>query len=338
MRRGSIVLVVAASLFVAAGAFATPPGKNGKLAFRRWLNEQHTWGAIFTANPDGSNVRQITHPKRYVADVEPDWSPDAKLIVFQRIDVTGCGPKCETDEIDVVSSDGSHLKRLAHDPPGKGCYENGKDAGGLCRAVPVWSPDGKRIAFQCQVQESPGVPGYSRICVMNADGSDVRPLPQQPPTGLSDSAPSWSPDGKRIAFGRGVGDQEAVFVMDADGSDARQVTPWGLRAGQPDWSPDGERLVFYSNWQGPTKVSANLYTIGADGNGLVQLTHAHGGKVQHLSTSFAPDGKWIAFSKTPGVGRAGNADVFVMRSDGTGLRDVTKSPIWDSGVDWGPAR
>jgi Tol biopolymer transport system component len=58
--------------------------------------------------------------------------------------------------------------------------------------------------------------------------------------------------------------------------------------------------------------------------------------VQHLSASFSPDGKWIAFSRTRGVGSAGNADVFVMRTDGSDVRNVTRSAIWDSGVDWGP--
>jgi Tol biopolymer transport system component len=58
--------------------------------------------------------------------------------------------------------------------------------------------------------------------------------------------------------------------------------------------------------------------------------------VQYLSASFSPDGKWIAVGRTPGVGRAGNADVFVMRVAGTGIRNVTRSAIWDSGVDWGP--
>jgi TolB protein len=237
--------------------------------------------------------------------------------------------------VGAVASDGSHLVRLAYDLPGKGCERRGKAAAGVCRSVPEWSPDGKRIAFQCQVQPSASNPGYSRICVMDANGSNVRQLPQTPATGLSDGAPAWSPDGKEIAFDRGVGDQHAVFLMNTNGSDAREVTPWSLAGGQPDWSPDGKRLVFYSNYQGPPSKSANLYLISPDGTGLVQLTHAVGGKVQYLSASFSPDGKWIAFARTPGTGTAGN-DVYVMRADGTAVTDVTHSASWDSGVDWGP--
>lgn len=329
--------VTVAVLCAAAGASATAPGQNGKLAFRRWLDPQHSWGAIFTAGTNGSGVRRITRPRNHVADVEPDWSPSGRQIVFQRINLNGCGGGCETDEIDAVSSDGSHVTRLAYDPPGKGCIKAGsRPAGGVCRGVPVWSPDGKQIAYTCQVQPGGSDPGYSRICLMNADGSDVRELPQTPSTGLSDTQPAWSPDGRQIAIARGVRDERAVFVMEANGADARQVTPWSLRGGQPDWSPDGKLLVFYSNRDGPHDVSANLYTVAPDGSHLKQITHARGGRVQYLSASFSPDGRWIAAGRTPGVGSAGNADVYVMRPDGSGMRDVTHSAIWDSGVDWGP--
>jgi TolB protein len=323
-------------------ALATAPGANGKIAFRRYLDPQHTMSALFTANPDGSAVHQITHPGEGVLDVEPDWSPNGKKIVFQRGDTNGCGAGCETEEIDVVSSDGSNLRRLAFDSAGKGCMRNDAYAGGVCREVPAWSPDGRRIAFECSTLSSAARNPYlGRICVMKADGSNVRQLSQTQTAGVDASAPSWSPDGRRIAFQRAVENsdgeaiRDAVFVMNANGGALREVTPWLLRAGQPDWSPDGKRILFYSNWTGPSDVSANLYTIGASGGGLKQLTHANGGTVQHLSATYSPDGKWLVFGKKPGTGKEGNADIFVMRANGTHVRNVTRSTVWDSGADWG---
>ncbi|HEY2372623.1 MAG TPA: hypothetical protein VGH82_08730 [Gaiellaceae bacterium] len=318
--------VVTCALLSVGHAAATPPGANGKLAFRRLFNSDHTWGAIFTSNPDGSGVRQITHPRRLVSDIKPDWSPDGRRIAFLRQSVNGCGPGCETTEIDTVGAEGAGLTRLAFDPPGKGCANGGPSRGGVCRGYPSWSPDGRQIAFPCDMA----------ICVMQSDGTNVHPLTQTPTPGLADSDPQWSADRTHIAFDRTVRDQHSVFVMDADGGSQTQLTPWAMRAAQPDWSPDGKRIVFYSNFDGSPRVSANLYTINADGSALTQLTHAKGGTVQHLSASFSPDGRWIAFSRTPGVGRSGNADVFVMRTDGTHVRNVTRSSIWDSGVDWGP--
>jgi hypothetical protein len=93
------VLVLTACGVVVSVASGTAPGRDGKLAFRRYLDADHTWSALFTANPDGSAVRQITHPPKRVLDVEPDWSPNGKQIVFQRVSLDGCGPGCETDEI-----------------------------------------------------------------------------------------------------------------------------------------------------------------------------------------------------------------------------------------------
>ncbi len=58
----------------------------------------------------------------------------------------------------------------------------------------------------------------------------------------------------------------------------------------------------------PSTVSANLYTISPSGRGLKQLTRARGGSVQNLSATFSPDGRWITFARTPGIGKGGNAD------------------------------
>lgn len=343
-RAGAVFAIVVAICIAAAAASATPPGKNGKLVFRRYFNPDHSSGALVTANPDGAALRQITHPAAGpVLDNEPDWSPDGERLVFQRNNRNGCGPECETAEIWVVDADGSNARAIANDPPGKGCAKNDQSGGGFCRGDPAWSPDGKRIIFACGTLQTASEPATERFCVTGADGSNLALLPS-PPQGRQDYGPQWSPDGTRIVFERWIvnanGDalRTAIFVMNADGTDARRVTPWPLRGGDhPDWSPDGKRILFHSNQEGPHNVSGNLYTIRPDGTGLRQLTHARGGTVQYLSSSFSPDGMWITFARTPGKGRSGNADVFVMRANGTGLRNLTHSAIWDSAPDWGTA-
>ena len=122
--------------------------------------------------------------------------------------------------------------------------------------------------------------------------------------------------------------------------DARFVTPWRLRAGDtPDWSPDGKTILFHSNQAGPPEISGNLFTVRATGFHPVKLTFAHGGLVQYLGSSYSPDGKWIVFARRPATGGpdANAADVFIMRTDGSHKQHVTRTKLYDSYPDWGPA-
>jgi TolB protein len=117
----------------------------------------------------------------------------------------------------------------------------------------------------------------------------------------------------------------ALFVVNADGSDLRELTPWSLNAGDsPDWSPDGKQILF----KAPASVQhGNLYTIATDGTGLHRLTNYPARTAVFLG-SFSPDGRWITFAKS--------ADVFVMRVDGTGARQVSRGvSAWSP--DWGAA-
>lgn len=337
-----IIVAIASTSAIAAVASATPAGTNGPIVFRRYLNSDHSAGALFVINPDGSGLRQLTHPAAgRVLDNEPDWSPDGKQVVFQRADENACGDdSCETDQIMVVNADGSGAHAVAVDPAGKNCATDNKPAGGLCRSSPAWSADGTRVIFSCGTPWIPGVTVSEGLCIVNADGSGAQTF-FKAPARMNDDGPQFSPDGKRIAFERALDSSDggtlkvAVFVMNADGSGAHRVTPWGLRGGDhPDWSPDGKRILFTSNVDGPSSVSSNKYTVRPDGTGLHALTHATGGSTQWMSSSYSPDGAWITVARRSG---AANASVYVMHVDGTHVRRIVHSNSWNSAPDWGSA-
>ncbi len=89
----------------------------------------------------------------------------------------------------------------------------------------------------------------------------------------SGSAPAFSPDGRRIAFSRTTGSHAHVFVANADGSEAHQITEGPADDVEPAWSPDGRYLAFCSAHGNDDKyVQANLFAVRPDGSGLVQLT------------------------------------------------------------------
>lgn len=152
-----------------------------------------------------------------------------------------------------------------------------------------------------------------------------------------DIAPKWSPDGGRIVFAStrataadpSPGDFE-IFVMNADGSDPRQLTFNAADDVDPAWSPDGRQLVF-ARFFGD--FDADLFTIGADGSGERAVTESPG--VMDRQPVWSPNGREIAFS------RGGNAaeergDIFTIRPDGTHLRALTSTAADEESPDWSP--
>ena len=336
-RRSIIVLVFAAAAASASVALATPPGKNGRIAFRRYFDPQQSWGAIFTIDPSGKGEQQVTRPPRGTADDQPDWSPDGARITFAR-----CAPDTPC-AIYLVNRDGSRLTRLsprcAAKPPNiETKCEDGANVSFL--------PDGKHVVYTRATGHVRHFADWdqiehSDIVVRGLKGGVPRVLIRSKRYGGDNNSPQFSPDGSQLLYVRANSPvskpalAHAVFVAAADGRGSRPVTPWSLDAGDnPDWSPDGKLIVFRSHESEASSAQSQIYVVGSDGKGLRALTHFPVG-TSVLSYSFSPDGKWITFAKS---GTGGQPDVFVMRTDGTNVQPVTRNRLWDSAPDWGTSR
>jgi TolB protein len=322
---GAIAVVGAISvvLFATQPAYATYPGKNGRISFRRYLNARHSWGAIFTINPDGSGERQVTHPKRGVLTWQQDWSPDGRWIAYQR--EGGPGPFDDIFKIRANGTDKTYLSASCIDP---------------CKAdnTPFWSPDGTLISFTRFFTTCPrtGNCGFTAIFTMRTDGSDLHQVtqvgttPDQP--GYEDYSPIWSPDGTQFAFQRFDPNKHkhAIFIVGTDGSGLRRITPWNRDAAEPDWSPNGRWIAFRTHEK--SDEIGDIGLVRPDGKDLHLITS---GKGKWASCSFSPNGKRIV-GAWPAGGLPRNADLWVMHLNGSHLHNLTKSAeTWESAPDWG---
>ena len=158
---------------------------------------------IYVMDADGSNQLNITN--NLTMDGDPSWSPDGKRIVFSaqreghvvhNLDIT--------DEIYVMDADGGNQRRLTEN------RNNDWD--------PVWSPDGKRIAFMA---DRKGDAVKFDIYVMDADGGNQQKLTNHR---AWDASPSWSPDSQRIVFHSKRDGNYEIYVMDADGGNLQNLT------------------------------------------------------------------------------------------------------------------
>jgi TolB protein len=270
---------------------------------------------IFTMGLDGSNVQLVsTGDGRTTCGF---FYPDGASIIYASTHegAAECPPEpsfalgyvwavYDTYDIYRAAPDGSGLEPLT-DTPG---YD----------AEATIGPDG-RVVFT-SVRD-----GDMEIYSMNGDGSDVTRLTTRPGP---DGGPFFSADGSKIVFrGREIppGDEYddykrlldqglwrptslEIFVMDADGSDLRQVTELGGASFGPFFHPDGERIIFSSNWHDPAGRNFDLFVINEDGTGLEQITF--NGTFDGFPM-FSPDGQQLIFASNRDNAVEGDTNVFI---------------------------
>jgi Tol biopolymer transport system component len=290
-----LLLLTLAACDSSKPAPATPtadPALGGKLAFY----ESDSAGNLdlYAMNANGSSLVALTAGLK--TQGEPKWSPDSNSILFV------AEPYSNTQQIYLLHLAAGVVKPI-------NLSNNSYD-----ETFPSWSPDGSHIAFA-----SNRTGGY-QVYTMKPDGSDVQPLTLSQKYGYS-GWPVWSPDGKRIAYtAGGTPDKTEIYVINADGSNAQQLTHHNTLVARPLWSPDGSNKILYTFQKvvADNQTRFNVYIINADGSGLHALTT---GDTVDRNPVWSPDSSRIAFNSNLSDNRTD--EVFTINPDASGLAQLT---------------
>lgn len=243
--------------------FWSPDGKMLCVYFSE--RSQSDW---YIVNADGTDRRRLTQGQR--VRIAPQWGPDSERLLLTYSTEQIWSPPGDTtrygiypEKIYMASLDSSELKQLT-----TGVYND---------KFPVWSPDGRKIAFFSNRGDA-NRPIYQiyEIYVMNADGSEQKRLTQlefdiDDDDNIGLLSLSWSPDSKKLAFAYSHShfQQTAdIYTINADGSELRKLTQNGLNA-LPAWSAEGKKIAYISVRSGDEEI--DLYVVDADGNNPLKL-------------------------------------------------------------------
>ncbi|MFZ2490658.1 MAG: protein kinase [Thermoanaerobaculia bacterium] len=279
----------------------SPDGR--QVAFR----SERAGGGIFVMGATGESVRRMTDFGH-----SPAWSPDGARLVFATESITDPAARIAPSRLYIVEVETGRVS----------LFYNG-DA-----VEPDWSPDGRRIAYW-------GLPdGTSERAIWTIPATGGAPARvTEPHDRAINWRPVWAPDGEHLYFVSDRGGSMNIWriPIDADGTAGGPPEPATRSAfwcGHPSITRDGKTLAFStrSNEGAVFKIHIDRATLT-----LGRPESVLAGSRRILSPVPSPDGKWVALS-TLGI----QEDLFIVRSDGTGLRQITNDAYRDRVPRWSP--
>jgi Tol biopolymer transport system component len=273
--------------------------------------------ALFIANADGTAERKLLSTSEF--DYSPSFSGDGKWIVFTS---ERSGPA----NIYRTHLDGSGLERLTNDP----AFDD----------QAVLSPDGRKMAFV-----STRSAGTADIWILDLQGHNLRNLTRG---AGGNFRPRWSPDGHWLAFSSDRNttprrrsamnfeevQETSVYIMRADGTGLRRITPTGKSAGSPTWSADGKRALFYemtadqafdARWVAvPPDTVSQIVAVDVISGERTELTTGPGVKVAPQSVSDE-----VAY-----LIKTGEHAGLAFTKSGFGAAGKIRNPVWSPDGKW----
>jgi TolB protein len=245
---------------------------------------------IYMMDYDGHNQTRLTFNK--VKDYMPAWDPDGKWIAYTSYQNINAG---------LYKFNPWEGKRI-------------KIFDGGTSFSPAFSPDGKKLAF-CSTQEE----GNSEIYVGTSEGKNIKRLTFNK---AIDTAPTWSPTSREIAFTSDRGGTPQIYVMDAEGANVRRASFAGSYHDAPVWSPAGDMIAYVSR----VDLVFDIYILNRRTNEITKLTESY---ARNESPCWSPDGRHIIFSSN----RTGTLQLYTIDYDAKNLRRLTsrgdnKLPDW----------
>ena len=322
-----IVFAALVAALAAPTANAAFPGRDGLIAFSSCVSvSSGCGGRLYVAEPDGSSIRPLEPGAPSIGE-SPDWHPDGDRIAFHPtsygglslINANGTGSRAilpggeEGDSPHGFqwSPDGRRFvfvrgaTQFPNPLPPTGVWTMNADASGqklilsdtesVSYGEPAWSPDGTKLALVVHTRSDVDEYGDRDIYVANADGSGLTNITNT--RTAPENAPTWSPDGRSIAFSGASTESAApdIWVMRSNGFDRRRITSSPDHDYLPDFSPTGTRIAYVVSYEGPDNPipHSDVWVVDVDGTDARNLTANPG------TSDFSPDWQAIPEDSTP---------------------------------------